>query len=139
MKIPVNLTRDFVRANPDILFIIAGTCNRCTEAGDPAEFAFVKNVYFAPVKIKPCMDVDAFFKDTGPSMHVFSVVLGTATKELETMFAANKELKYIVHDPRIGQSNWTGPMISNTPQCYNMLMMWLKTVCTPNMEIDYRL
>ena len=130
--VPLQLNREYVRANPNWLFLVGGSRNHVTHHGEIAEFAQEPNIYSIPVKIKPCMDSVAFWND-GALLEVFEWELQCCTVEIEQR---RNLYEFVVPDPRLGKSNWAGPLNQVAPKCALMLEAWLKKTCSPHV-IDW--
>lgn len=134
ITIPHHLTRAYCEARPRTLFIFATDRSRCYHASESAEMEGLRNAFWLPVKLKPCMDESAFF--VGPMEVVFEDQLAAASTE----FNENYRSKFlsVIPNPKFGQSNWTGPMSEKTPKCWKMVQEFFAQVQTPH-EIDWRM
>lgn len=132
--IPPYLTRNYVTTHPEILFICATDRTQKHEVSERGELAGCKNVFWVPIKVKPCMDESAFFKDH--LIEAFEFQLEIAHKD----YLANYYHKYqfVVIDPTFGQSNWAGPMKEKTPLCWDKLRAFFHRIETPHV-IDWNL
>ena len=132
--IPHLLTRAYVAARPRTLFICATDRSHKHEVAERGELTGLRNVFWLPVKVKPCMDESAFFNDN--LIEGFEFQLDIAARDFEDNF--RPRFLSVFPDPQFGLSDWAGPMPTKTPKCYQLVKVFFALVQSPH-EIDYRL
>ena len=61
--IPTWLTRDFIRAHPEIIFVFGDNLRETGNAGQAGVCRGMTNCYGVPSKKLPCMKDEAFYRD----------------------------------------------------------------------------
>lgn len=134
MTIPYNLTRNFVRANPTVLFIAEMTQTRIKHCAPQRELEGLRNVFWIPTKVKCCMDTSAFFRDT-TLLDAYTDLL-EATYKPEFLLYYHVRYQQVVPDPMLGATDWSGSLKRYSPKCYQVLRTFVESIQTPH-EINY--
>jgi hypothetical protein len=133
IQLPPLLTRDFVSRCRETVFLVGTDRGRHYHIGESKDFQRLQNVFFIPVKLKPCMDVSSFYEDY--LLEVYKDHLNEEfdwfRKHIQPSFAN------VVPDPMLAKSDWAGPMHKRSPKCYAALQEALNSVCSP-WEVNYR-
>lgn len=132
--IPPYLTRKYVESHPKILFVCATDRTQKHGASESGFLEGCRNVFWVPIKIKPCMDESAFFKDV--LVEVFQDQLDIAREDFRQNF--EPRFTIVIPNPTIAKSNWAGPLQERAPLCYDRLRAFLHAVETPHI-IDWRM
>ena len=128
ITIPLFLKREFVEARPETLFVCATDRSRKYKASEQPDLEGLRNVFWVPIKIKPCMDNAAFFRDD--LLDLFEHELDLAYEDFVKNY--DGKFQHVVPDPRFGKSNWSGPMKERTPRCWDKVRAFLHKIETPH-------
>jgi hypothetical protein len=136
-NIPPELTVNYVKSQPNVLFIFGDSLKPADHIGEAAPYARLQNIFRVPVKMKPCMDEISFWND-----NLFLDILrdhlnGSYEGDIRHKIDSMKP-QHVVCDPTIGKSTWSGPLKTRAPKSYALICEFIAKHVT-DYQVDYRM